>query len=131
MQVERKECYLLTDVTQGSGEDATGARLPSERLPHQHEAVTHDHHLVNLKDLLHEEVSHLQVHLLAVLFNGLQQDTVVRFGEFYTRKKVCSDPLKQMGRKVLLKKNNNHFKWSEIKIQILLHKHEIDISSNH
>ena len=51
------------EVSQGTGQYAVGRRLPSEGLAHDHEAVTHNHHLIDLLDLLQEEVSALKVHL--------------------------------------------------------------------
>lgn len=87
-RVRREARYLFRDIAQGSGEDLVGARLAPKRLSHQHEAMTHAHHFINLQDLLCKEICHLQVHLLACFFDGIQQDVVVWFGEFYPRKKV-------------------------------------------
>lgn len=64
---------------QGCGEHAVGRCLPTEGLSHQHEAVTHNHHFIDLQDLLSKEVSDLQVHLSTVFLNSLQQHTIVWF----------------------------------------------------
>ena len=41
--------YLLVYVAECPGQYTVGARLASERLPDDHEAVTHDHHFVDLQ----------------------------------------------------------------------------------
>lgn len=95
-QVRWEGCYLFRDIIQGSGEDSIGTCFPSKRPSHQHQAMMHNHHLINLQDLLWKEICHLQVHLLAVLFNGLQRSAIVWFGEFYSRKKIWCDSLKRI-----------------------------------
>ena len=68
--VSRRSCRdtnLVMDVSKGFGHDAVRRGLPTKGFTNDHEAVTHDHHLVDLLHLLQEEVGALQVHLLAVL----------------------------------------------------------------
>lgn len=70
---------------QGCGEHAVGRRLPTEGFSHHHEAVTHNHHFIDLQDLLSKEVSDLQVHLSAVFINSFKQHSVVWFWKLDSR----------------------------------------------
>lgn len=40
--------HLLADVTQRACQHTVGTGLPSKGLPHNHEPVTHNHHLIDL-----------------------------------------------------------------------------------
>mmetsp|Transcript_13850 Transcript_13850/g.49705 ORF Transcript_13850/g.49705 Transcript_13850/m.49705 type:complete len:401 (+) Transcript_13850:634-1836(+) len=61
-------------------EDAIGARLAAERLPDDHEAVTHDDHLVQLRRFEEEVRVRLEVHLRACLVHRGLHLRVVRLG---------------------------------------------------
>ena len=57
--------------------------------------MTNDHHLVNLLDLLEEEGSALQVHLLTVVYHVLVEDFVVGRRKRHAREQITRDAYQQ------------------------------------
>ena len=63
---------LLEEIGQRAGENAIGGRLSAERLADDHEPVSNDHHLVDLKYLRQKDVGHLEIHSLAIVLDRLR-----------------------------------------------------------
>lgn len=87
--------HLGEDVVKRCSQHAVGRGFPSEGFAHHHEAVTHDHHLIDLQDFLSKEVGDLQVHGLAVFCDGVQENVVVSIREHHTREEIGGDTLQQ------------------------------------
>lgn len=49
MKISQSVPYLLMNITQGSSQHSVSHGLASKRLSNNHEAVTHNHHLIDLK----------------------------------------------------------------------------------
>lgn len=85
--------YLCEDIMKSCSQDTVGAGFSAKGFPHNHEAVPYDHHLVDLQDFLSKELGDLEVHELAVFFNGLQENAVVSFWEFNSREEIRGNAL--------------------------------------
>ena len=55
--------HLFSDVSQCPCQHPIGTGLASKGLAHNHEAVPHNHHLIDLQDLALKDFCALQVHL--------------------------------------------------------------------
>ena len=69
---------FVVQVSQSSSQHAVNAGLGSKAVADHHEAVAHQHHLVQLVSLLHEDCRGLQVGCLTCCPQAVIQVLVVR-----------------------------------------------------
>ena len=74
---------LVVQLAERIRENGDARRLHAVRLTHEHQAVTHDDHLVQLDDLLEEGVEGLELSLGAGVAQGVVEVVVVNLRQFY------------------------------------------------
>ena len=86
---------LRVEVLQRGGEHAIHARLGAVRVPHEHQAVSHEDHLVQLENLLEKHRRGLQVRLVARLRQRRAHVIIIRLGQLHPREEIREDVVEQ------------------------------------
>lgn len=79
---------LLADFAKGGRQNAISRCFRTKRVTGDHEAMPHNHHLVDLLNLGNEEVGVLEIQLLANVLGSRVEDRIVRIGILNTREEI-------------------------------------------